>query len=249
MISTFPLQLVRHHMLHASCRHLAFERADGESFAFVPGQFLQIHFEHQERLLKRSYSIATRVGDPQNLAGQIEIAVSYVDGGAATALLSGLQLGDVVQASGPYGRFVLQAADRNARYLLIATGTGVTPYRAMLPEIERRILSTGQRFVVLFGARQPEELLYAEEFEAFAARHPQHFEYRACLSRIPRAQPKAHDREGRVIAQFEQLAPNAEQDIAYLCGNPDMVDEGFERLKQYGLAVSQIRREKYISPK
>src|SRR3546814_9127390 len=56
-----------------------------------------------------------------------EIAVSYVAGGAATALFEGLDIGDRVDASGPYGRFCLVPDDDNRRYRLIATGTGVTP--------------------------------------------------------------------------------------------------------------------------
>ena len=49
-----------------------------------------------------------------------------------------------------------------------------------------------------------------------------------------------------VLAEF---APSAEGDIAYLCGNPNMVDACFETLKGFGLPVPQIRREKYVSSK
>lgn len=36
---------------------------------------------------------------------------------------------------------------------------------------------------------------------------------------------------------------------AYLCGNPDMVDATFEALKDIGLPIPMIRREKYVSNK
>jgi len=49
-----------------------------------------------------------------------------------------------------------------------------------------------------------------------------------------------------VLAEF---APSAEGDIAYLCGNPNMVDATFETLKAAGLPVPHIRREKYVSSK
>ena len=41
------------------------------------------------------------------------------------------------------------------------------------------------------------------------------------------------------------MAPHAEYDIAYLCGNPNMVDEAFALLKEAGLPIPHIRREKY----
>ena len=44
-----------------------------------------------------------------------------------------------------------------------------------------------------------------------------------------------------------ELEPNGETDIAYLCGNPNMVDAAFAALKEHGLSVQHIRREKYIS--
>ena len=46
-----------------------------------------------------------------------------------------------------------------------------------------------------------------------------------------------------------ELAPDPATDIAYLCGNPDIVDASFEALKAIGLPVPMIRREKYVSNK
>ncbi|WP_426662140.1 FAD-binding oxidoreductase [Rhodanobacter aciditrophus] len=246
MADHFQLRLVDSRMLAPAVRHLAFERVDGQPLAFAPGQFLQIHFQYDDGTpTKRSYSVAT-VGDGSTPVRRIEIAVSYVEGGAATRLLGELPIGGVVDASGPYGRFCLQAGDVHPRYLLLATGTGVTPYRAMLPQIGQLLAGGGREVVLLYGARNEAELLYGEEFEAFARSHPG-FTFHACLSRQPRAVPRPDDRRGHVQDALGELAPRAERDIAYLCGNPDMVDAAFAALKEYGLPVPQIRREKYVS--
>lgn len=251
MADHFQLRLADSRMLAPSVRHLAFERADGQPLAFVPGQFLQVHFHYDDGTpTKRSYSVGT-VGHG-SLPGvaievqRIEIAVSYVEGGAATKLLGELPIGGVIDASGPYGRFCLQANDVHPRYLLLATGTGVTPYRAMLPQIEKLLAKGGREVVLLYGARNETELLYGEEFEAFAQGHPG-FTFHGCLSRQPRAEPRPSDRNGHVQNVLAELAPSAARDIAYLCGNPDMVDAAFNALKEYGLPVPQIRREKYVS--
>ena len=233
-------------MLAPTVRHLAFERVDGQPLAFTPGQFLQIHFHYDDGTpTKRSYSVAS-VGDGSAPVQRIEIAVSYVEGGAATKLLGELPVGGTVDASGPYGRFCLQEADTHPRYLLLATGTGVTPYRAMLPQIEKLLARGDREVVLLYGARNEAELLYGEEFEAFAQAHPG-FLFHGCLSRQARAVPRASDRSGHVQNVLVELGPSAERDIAYLCGNPNMVDAAFAALKDFGLPVAQIRREKYIS--
>jgi ferredoxin-NADP reductase len=246
MADHFQLRLVDSFMLASAVRHLVFERVDGQPLAFTPGQFLQIHFHYDDgTATKRSDSVAS-VGDGSSPVSRIEIAVSYVEGGAATRLLGDLPVGGIVDASGPYGRFCLQATDTHPRYLLLATGTGVTPYRAMLPQIEQ-LLARGEREVVLlYGARNETELLYGEQFEAFAQTHPG-FLFHGCLSREARAVPRPGDRSGHVQNVLAELGPAAERDIAYLCGNPNMVDAAFSALKEFGLPVSQIRREKYIS--
>ena len=168
----FPLKLVSRRMLAPSIAHLAFSRDDGQPLDYIPGQFLQVHFAYADGTpTKRSYSLATIHDHAMGPGELVEIAVSYVPGGSATSLFENLAIGDTLQASGPFGRFCLQPGDDNRRYLLVATGTGVTPYRAMLPLLEQAMATRGVEVVLLFGARSPQELLYGDEFRAFADRH------------------------------------------------------------------------------
>lgn len=236
-------------MLAPTVGHYAFVRDDGQPLDYIPGQFIQVHFHYADgTATKRSYSLAT-IHDHALGAGEaVEIAVSYVAGGAATAMFEGLDVGGQIDASGPFGRFCLMPADANKRYLLVGTGTGVTPYRAMLPQIETLIRERGIEVVLLFGARAPVELLYGDEFRAFADTHPG-FRFVPCFSRELPDDPHPDVRHGYVQQFLDEFAPNADTDIAYLCGNPNMVDACFEALKGHGLPVPQIRREKYVSSK
>jgi ferredoxin-NADP reductase len=243
----FPFKLVDSRMLADEVRHLVFQRTDDQVLPFIPGQFLQIHFEANGAATKRSYSIANHPQANSGANDRFEIAVSYVKGGAATALLSALEHGQSIQASGPYGRFCLMDADQNKRYLLIGTGTGITPYRAMLPKIAELIQSRGVEVAIIQGARTHAELLYGDEFQAFAAQHS-NFKYFACTSREA-AGGYIGDRKGHVQSVFSELNVDGTKDIAYLCGNPNMVDECFNQLKEAGFPVPSVRREKYISSK
>lgn len=236
-------------MLAPSVGHYQFVRDDGQPLDFVPGQFIQVHFRYADGTpAKRSYSLATIHDHALGPGEAVEIAVSYVPGGAATALFEGLPEGGHVEASGPFGRFCLMPGDRNARYLLIATGTGVTPYRSMLPQLRSLMAERGVEVVLLQGARTPAELLYGDEFRAFADALPG-FRYVPCLSRELPLDPHPDVRHGYVQQHLGEFAPDAARDVAYLCGNPDMVDACFEALKGFGLPVPQIRREKYVSSK
>lgn len=245
--ATFPIKLVDRRLLAPTVGHYRFVRDDGLPLDFQPGQFIQIHFERADgSVSKRSYSLATRHDHALGPGEAVEIAVSFVPGGSATALFEGLQVGARLQASGPYGRFCLPAGDDNRRYLLVATGTGVTPYRSMLPQLAAAIAERDVQVVLVQGARGPGELLYGEEFAAFAATQPG-FSYVPCFSREPGGAAYPQQRHGYVQQHLAELVLDAHGDIAYLCGNPDMVDAGVALLKQAGFGNARIRREKYVS--
>jgi ferredoxin-NADP reductase len=168
-----------------------------------------------------------------------------VEGGFATVKLQGLNPGDMVEASGPYGRFVLRD-DPPCRYLLVATGTGVTPYRAMLPRLREMLAAGDYRVDLLLGVRTPSELLYGDDFKAMAADY-ENFSFHACYSRTAPEVPSAWECQGYVQTRLADLGVSPETDIAYLCGNPGMVDEAADFLKAAGFGIKSIRREKYLS--
>ncbi len=234
----FPLRLLESRHVTPSILHLAFARDDGEEIEYKAGQFINIHFESDGKMIHRSYSIANEPGGEA-----LEIAMSPVEGGRATRLLSELTAGDVIDASGPYGRFVLRD-EEPTRYVLVATGTGITPYRSMLPLLEERI-TQGFSADVLLGIWRREEALYAEEFLALAEKQPG-FTFHACYSREMPDDVADHECEGYVQARMQQLNLNPERDMVYLCGNPDMVDQAMAWLKKLGFPVARVRREKYL---
>ncbi|HET7922744.1 MAG TPA: FAD-binding oxidoreductase [Gammaproteobacteria bacterium] len=235
----FVLQSSR--MVTPRVRQLSFKRADGAPFTYVPGQFITLHLPWEAMELRRSYSIATIPGS----ADEIQIAATFVEDGRATRLLYGMLPGAEVDATGPFGRFVLRD-DPPARYLLIATGTGVSPYRAMLPQL-RKLLGDGTHEVVLMlGVRGPDELLFGEDFLGLAREFPK-FHFVGSYSRRLSAPPLAHERQGYVQDHLMEFEPQAGRDIVYLCGNPDMIDASVERLKAIGFDNHSLRREKYVS--
>jgi ferredoxin-NADP reductase len=237
----FTLQASR--MLTPRVLQLSLKREDGQAFPYVPGQFITLHLPFADMELRRSYSVATI--PPAGGTDEVQIAVTHVDEGRATGLLYGLRPGARIAATGPFGRFVLRD-DPPARYLLIATGTGVSPYRAMLPQLTKLLGGKNHSAVLMLGVRAPDELLYGEDFLKFAAENPA-FTFIASLSRRLSEPPHPHERKGYVQDHLMELAPDPRRDIVYLCGNPDMIDASVERLKAVGFENHNLRREKYVS--
>ena len=223
--------------------HLAFAREDGESFSFTPGEFLTFLFDTAEGLKRRSYSIATI----PTKSSEIEIAISYLKGGVASEAFFSLKPDETLKASGPFGRLILKPEESFKRYILVATGTGVAPYRAMLPEIAQRLHNDPElQVVLLLGVQYRTDLLYGEDFISFAAEHSR-FDFRAYFSRDSLDEQKMYEHKGYVQTAFNKLNLNPKEDVVYLCGNPNMIDAAFAHLSDEGFSPKHVRREKYIS--
>jgi len=240
---TYTCQLEWSQLIAPRTLHLGFKRLDEAVMPFVPGQFITLHLNSPDKtkILHRSYSIANAPGKKE-----IEIACSYVEGGVASEFLFNLKPGMQFEASGPYGLFVLKKEEMPKRYIFVATGTGVSPYRSMLDELKTRMTEQAAlEAVVVLGVRNPQELLFREELIK-AMTHLPNFKFHACYSQEMGEKPLHFETKGRVQAVFPALNLNPRSDVVYLCGNPNMIDESFELLTQQGFDKKNVRREKYV---
>lgn len=242
-MKTFDLKLISSKKITPNIMHLAFEKADGTALEYIPGQFITFLIDKEGQTKRRSYSIATIPGDVDTT----EVAISYVDGGVASETMFNLQAGEILTCMGPAGRLLFRETDAPGRAILVATGTGVAPYRAMLPEIARRLAADENlEVIVLLGMQYRADLPYADDFITFAKQHPR-FKFMAFLSRDELADQQAHEYKGYVQSAFETLALDPDEDLVFLCGNPNMIDDAFGILTEEGFSPRSVRREKYIS--
>lgn len=119
----------------------------------------------------RMYSVASaREGERDgynNLSLTVKRVVEDHEGkpvrGVGSNYLCDLQKGDSVQVTGPFGTNYLMPNQPGSNILMICTGTGSAPMRAMT-EHRRRLMEKGQskggKLMLFFGARRPEELPY-----------------------------------------------------------------------------------------
>jgi ferredoxin-NADP reductase len=239
MHPTYSITLEHSQMVSTNTRHLRFRTQ--APFAYRPGEFISLILHDEQGEFRRSYSIASVHEDPTQ-ATDIELVASFVESGRATRWLWQAQPGCEIQFAGPHGQLTLPAP-LPKRLFLLATGTGVAPYRAMLKQMHNALAQGEHDIYVLFGARTRDEAIFVDDFRAFAAHHPQ-FHFHFCLSR--ESASATDEFQGRVTQCLEQFNPALETDLVYLCGNPAMVDEIYESLKARGFGPKAVRREKYI---
>jgi len=143
----------------------AFPVLEGQSVGVIPPGLDENGKPHHVRL----YSIASpRDGERpkrNNLALTVKRVTVDHEGrptrGVASNFLCDLKRGDKVQLTGPYGASFLMPNHPGSKLLMICTGTGAAPFRAMTERRRRRMgLNEGGELLLFFGARRPEELPY-----------------------------------------------------------------------------------------
>lgn len=239
---TFDVELVAASLMTPRVRLLTFERVGGAPFPFRAGQWVQLRVPAPGgagEVLKRAYSIAS----PPD-GGRFELAVTHVEHGPGSEFLHALRVGDVLQAFGPQGHFV-RPLETAVPALLVATGSGVAPFRAMVHDAARA--GRTEPMWLLFGVRTPDDVLWADELRALAREHPW-FRLEVTLSRPP------SDWTGRtgyvqehVRVLWEALvAQSARPPDAWMCGVKVMLDEVRVILREeLGLPRQRVHAESY----
>jgi ferredoxin-NADP reductase len=213
-------------------RHFVFEASQLERLDFVPGQFVSLTDSVESRAITRAYSIASAPGD----GNRFELCLNRVDDGAFSPHLFDLSPGDVVEMQPPLGTFTLRQPLRDS--LLVATGTGIAPFRSMLKVV---LKPDSPAFTLLFGVRYKSHLLYRQEFEEMARQFPR-FGFWPTLTQPG---PDWTGRTGRVQAHLAEAIGGRKDIDIYLCGLQPMVDDVRKMLKSMGFDRRQIRYEKY----
>ena len=170
----FDAKLVSARLLTPFVRELVLERQGGAPFNYLAGQWVNLVLPLEGGEVKRAYSVASA---PVASSPRFEVAVTKVTGGAGSQYLHDLEIGATLRAIGPQGLFT-RAADDASPALFVATGTGVTPLRAML---QAAISEVRVPLRLLFGARVESDILYREELEGWARDIPA-FHYDITLS-------------------------------------------------------------------
>src|SRR4051794_35959651 len=84
-------------------RHFVFEMQDAAAFGYVPGQFVSFTAEINGSPITRAYSMASPPSGPR-----FELCLNLVAEGKMSPYLFSLEVGDEIQATGPWGGFIFR---------------------------------------------------------------------------------------------------------------------------------------------
>lgn len=239
-VETFEATIVESRLVTPRVKQLVFERVDRRPFRFTSGQWVSLVLPiHDEggRPLRRSYSISSAPG----AGGRFELLITRVEGGRSGAWLHDAPVGTALGVRGPQGYFT-RDVDAGPS-LLIATGTGVAPFRGFVHDA----LAAGSTspLWILLGVRTLADAPLREHFSALEAAHPN---FRLLLT-LSRADAAWSGRTGyvqeHVLTTWDELSAHGAPQ-AWICGVGKMTDEVRAILKtQANVERRRLHSESY----
>ncbi|MGV8864530.1 MAG: benzoate 1,2-dioxygenase electron transfer component BenC [Pseudomonas sp.] len=202
------------------------------SLAFLPGQYVNLQVPGSSE--SRAYSFSSLQHD-----GQVSFLIRYVPGGLMSSYLKDhAVLGQDMSLTGPLGSFYLR--DIKRPLLMLAGGTGLAPFLAML----EKIAEAGSDYPVhlIYGVTHDFDLVEMDKLEALAQRIP-NFSYSACVA----AAESQHPKKGFVTQHIEPAHLNEGEVDIYLCGPPPMVEAVSLNLRERGTQPANFYFEKFAA--
>jgi len=209
-----------------------------EIFEYKAGQFITIKItDSRPDPCVRGYSISSR---PKPEKNTFELCVKLMPDGRGSNYLKNLEINDKIEFIGPSGKFLFEE-NPNGKTIMVATGTGIGPIKAM---IEDELINKNYKgkIELLFGVRYVSGIFYNDIFKAIAEKY-ENFSYITTISRPEKEDYKGP--KGRVTDILRPLNIDPLNTIFYMCGLKDMINEVTEILKEKQISEEKIHFEKY----
>jgi ferredoxin-NADP reductase len=210
------------------------EAPDVESFLFKPaehatwkaGQFFHYVLHHEptdDRGSDRWFTIASASSEEI-----VRITTRFTDEKSSTfkKSLKDLKIGGSIEISDLGGDFIIH--DATLEYVFIAGGIGITPFRAILKELEHDNKPIN---VTLLYANRDQNITYKEELENLAVKYS-NFKIHYIIS------PERIDE-----TKIKELIPDISKPIFYVSGPEPMVEAIGNTLKEMGIQEDHLKQD------
>lgn len=212
------------------------ETRDVASFIFRPdadlsweaGQFLHYTLPHpdaDDRKTERYFTIGSASHE-----GHVMITTRFAGDDKSSTFKKALfkmNIGDSIDADGLEGDFIFLEPEKT--HVFIAGGIGITPFRAILNDIDHKSLPLN--VTLLYANKEKDNVVFKDELEALAARH---------------ANFKIHyffDPERIDEAAIKKIVPDLAKPLFYVSG-PEIMVEAFEKsLPPMGIPEENTKRD------
>ena len=227
---------------HWNDRLFSFKTERAPEFRFENGHFTMVGLNVGPKPALRAYSIASA-----NYEDHLEFLSIKVPDGELTSRLQHIQVGDeVLLGRKPVGSLVLTDLRPGRNLYLLATGTGLAPFMAIIRDPEA--YAKFEHVVLVHGVRRVSDLAYADFLrEGIYAHEYLGEETRAKFLYYPTVTQEPYPTQGRITEHLRRgnisrdlglpdLDPT--HDRAMICGSIAMLEDLSALLDERGFEIS-----------
>jgi NAD(P)H-flavin reductase len=221
-----PAKVAKVEQLTALEKLFQVELPAGQSLGHDPGQFVEVSlFGVGEAPISISSS-------PSRSNGHFELCVRKV--GDVTAAMHNLKAGATIGVRGPFGHGFPVDKMRGKDILFAAGGLGLAPARSLINQVLDERGSFG-RVIILYGAKNPSELLFRDELDAWGKRSDVEFHVT-----VDRPDSTWTGNAGVITTLFRFVAVSPRNTVAVTVGPPIMYRFVLMELLSKGIPENQI---------
>ncbi len=192
----------------------SFQLQPEQMLKYQPGQWMYVRLNAN---LKHHFTISSSPTEDF-----LQFTTMYREESEYKQTLFKLKVGDQIDVSGPFGSFVLDAADTTPR-LFIAGGIGITPFRSMLKYYQDQNLNLP--VTLLYSVKTKSEGAFVDQLSAIVVES-------ATQGRLDEV-------------KIRQLVPDFATRTWWLCGPPAMVEAFVGLAQKMGLPPEKIKSEEF----
>lgn len=234
MSQLYQARVAEHTVLSPDYHWFTIDLESPTSLEFKAGQFIMLNIPGIPA--KKAYSIPS---SPAN-KGQINLLIDISPQGDGTLYLQSLRPGDPISFMAPAGQFMLADNPDEQKYVLIATGSGISAIRSMAIEL-LQIKQCPCPINLHWGMRFVTDLFWEEDFRVVEQQSP-NFHFDLVLSQAPEGWPLC---TGHINDCLEHHYTDFAHTGFYMCGNPKMIEGVTTLLTQKGVNPANIHHERF----
>lgn len=218
---------------------LRFNRIDDALPPFRAGQYVSVFVDVDDVRTSRPYSISSAP-----TAGYLDLTIKAKPGGLVSPyLVTRVSVGDELTTTGVAGSFCYEPLIHGRDLVLIAAGSGITPFMSMLRSMARE--PNPPRTRLIYGSRHDDDIIFGVELEELAATRS----WLDVSFVISDPSPGWEGYKGRIGPELiAQAVGDVEGEMFYVCGPNGLYSTMEAALTSMGVETHRLVREKFGPP-
>lgn len=214
---------------------------NGERIDYQAGQFITLIFSHHQNEIRRSYSLSSAPHEDH-----LSITVKRMSNGEISRfMLTKVQVGDVLNALAPAGKFIITDDSAQKDIFYFAAGSGITPVYAQIKSILAH--NTDSNITLVYSSHQAKTALFYDDLNKLADEFKERFRIIYLFSVNENNSPRKrlnNDLVTQLVNDNLRYSPAKAQ--FFICGPFVYMRMVKLTLTYMGFDAAQIRRENFV---